>query len=439
MKRIHIEEIKNHIGEEVVVAGFVQVIRDQGKNIKFLLVRDVMGIVQVVVLKSEENAMEVAGSLSTESVIEVVGLAKEEKQAPQGFEIAAKHIKVLSHSDPELPIPVFEKGSQEEAEQSIRLDWRWIDLRKPRQALTFKVWTAFEAAFREYWVKNNYIEIHSPKLIGAPSESGAEVFEVKYFDRKAYLAQSPQFYKQMAMAAGFEKVFEVGPVFRAEPSFTSRHATEFTGYDVEISYIESHHEVMAEEERFIQYAIRAVKEKYGDEIKKEFGREVIVPEIPFPKFTMKEAKAILADMGVPSEKAGDLSPEEERKICEYAQKKHGHEFVFITAYPASVRAFYHMREENEPDITKSFDLLWNGLEVTTGAQREHRYGILVKQAIEKGMRLESIQFYLNFFKYGCPPHGGLGIGANRMLMKLLDIENVRESMFVYRGVKRLEP
>jgi aspartyl-tRNA synthetase len=436
--RIHIDQIKEHIGEVVTIAGFVQIIRDQG-SIKFLLIRDITGVIQVVVLKSEKEAMDVAQSLSMESVVEITGLAKEEKQAPQGFEVSAQNIKVLSHADPELPIPIFEKGSQEEAEQSIRLDWRWIDLRKPRQALVFKVWTTFEAAFREYWVKNNYIEIHSPKLIGAPSESGAEVFEVKYFDRKAYLAQSPQFYKQMAMAAGFEKVFEIGPVFRAEPSFTSRHATEFTGYDAEISYIESHYDVMAEEEKAIQHAIKAVKEQYGEEIKKEFDREVVVPEIPFPKFTMKEAKAILAELKVPSEKEGDLSPEEERKICEYVKEKEGHEFVFITAYPASVRAFYHMREENDPTITKSFDLLWNGIEVTTGAQREHRYDILVKQAQEKGMKLESIQFYLDFFKYGCPPHGGMGIGANRMIMKLLNIENVRESMFVYRGVKRLTP
>ena len=438
MKRIHIKKIKEHIGEIVTIAGFVQIIRDQG-SIKFLLIRDITGTVQIVILKNEKEAMEMVQSLSMESVVEITGLVKEEKQAPQGFEIAAQEIKILSHADPELPIPIFEKGTQEEADQSIRLDWRWIDLRKPKQTLVFKVWTTFEAAFREYWGKNDYIEIHSPKLIGAPSESGAEVFEVKYFDRKAYLAQSPQFYKQMAMAAGFEKVFEIGPVFRAEPSFTSRHATEFTGYDAEISYIESHYEVMAEEEKAIQYAIEAVKEKYDEKIKKEFDRDVVIPEIPFPKLTMKEAKAILAKLKIPSEKEGDLSPEEERKICDYIKEKYGHEFVFITAYPASVRAFYHMREENDPTTTKSFDLLWNGIEVTTGAQREHRYDILVKQAIEKGMRLETIQFYLDFFKYGCPPHGGMGIGANRMIMKLLNIENVRESMFVYRGVKRLTP
>jgi aspartyl/asparaginyl-tRNA synthetase len=234
-------------------------------------------------------------------------------------------------------------------------------------------------------------------------------------------------------------VFEVGPVFRAEPSFTSRHATEFTGYDAEISYVESHHDVMAEEERVIAHALQKVKEVHGEEIKELFGREVVVPKVPFPKYTMAETKKILADLGVPSEKEGDLSPEEERKISEYVLEKEGHEFVFITDYPKTVRPFYHMRREDDPNITKSFDLLWMGLEVTTGAQREHRYDVLVAQAKEKGMNVESVQFYLNFFKYGCPPHGGYGMGPNRMIMKLLNIDNVREAMFLYRGVKRLEP
>jgi nondiscriminating aspartyl-tRNA synthetase len=435
---VHIAEVEKHLGETATIRGFVQVIRDQG-SIKFLLVRDITGILQVVVNKKADEAMRVAQTLSMESVIAVTGLAKAEKQAPGGFEIAAEKIEVLSAAEPELPIPIFEKGSQEEAEQSIRLDWRWLDLRKPKNLLVFQAWTAMEEGFREYWTKNEYVEIHSPKLIGAPSESGAEVFEVKYFERKAYLAQSPQFYKQMAMAAGFEKVFEVGPVFRAEPSFTSRHATEFTGYDAEISYIASHYDVMAELEKTVANAVSKVKAMHGAAIEKEFGRTVEVPAVPFPKVSMKEAKKILADMNVPSEKAGDLSPEEERKICEYFKEKGGHEFVFVTEYPVSVRPFYHMHDEKDPTLTKSFDLLWNGIEVVTGAQREHRYDVLVAQAKEKKMKLESIQFYLDFFKYGCPPHGGYGLGANRMLMKLVGSENVREAMFVYRGVKRLTP
>src|SRR3989338_3632042 len=289
MERIHIDQIKNNIGKEVIITGFVQTIRDQ-KNIKFFLVRDISGVIQVVITKDKEEAFKSSSGLSLESVVEITGLVKEEKQAPGGFEIAVESILTLSLSDPELPIPVVEKGQQEETDQSIRLDWRWIDLRKEKNTLVFKVWTVMEQGFREYWVNNNYIEIHSPKLIATASESGSEVFEVKYFERKAYLAQSPQFYKQMAMAAGFDRVFEVGPVFRAEPSFTSRHATEFTGYDTEISYIESHHDVMAEEEKAIAYVIQKVKDNYGDVILKTFGKEVIVPKIPFPKISMKETK-----------------------------------------------------------------------------------------------------------------------------------------------------
>ena len=438
MERIHIKEVAQHPGQQVKIAGFVQTIRDQSK-IAFLIIRDSSGTVQTVITKDQAEALATVKELTLESVVEIVGTAKEEKQAPGGYEVAVESLIILSRAEPELPIPILEKGSQEEAERQKRLDWRWLDLRKPEKLLIFKVWTLMEQAFREYWTQHDYVEIHSPKLIGAPSESGAEVFEVKYFERRAYLAQSPQFYKQMGMAAGFEKIFEVGPVFRAEPSYTSRHATEFTGYDTELSYIESHHTVMDEEAKTINYVLEKVNEKYGGEIKKYFDREVVVPSLSFPKLTMAEAKKILGDLGVPSEKVGDLSPEEERKICEYVKKEQGHEFVFIVDYPISVRPFYHMRHEDNPQLTKSFDLLWNGLEVTTGAQREHRYEVLIAQAKEKGLNTEPIQFYLNFFKYGCPPHGGYGMGPNRMLMQLLGLENVREASFLYRGVKRLEP
>ncbi|MFA5157871.1 MAG: aspartate--tRNA(Asn) ligase [Patescibacteria group bacterium] len=435
MKRVKVDEVKKSAGEEVKIAGFVQAIRDQGK-IQFLMIRDISGTIQVVV--AEQELLKKASELKLESVAEIIGMAKEEKQAPGGFEIEAKNIEILSTPAEELPIPVVEKG-QEETNIQQRLDWRWLDLRKPEKTLIFKVWTEMEQAFREYWTGEDYIEIHSPKFMSTPSESGAELFEVKYFDRKAYLAQSPQFYKQMAMASGFEKVFEVGPVFRANPSFTSRHDTEFTGYDAEISYVESHEDVMAEESRAIQFALKKIKEKFGDEIQGNYNREVVVPELPFPQITMKEAKEILSKLNVKNERDGDLSPDEEVKICEYMKEKTGHEFLFVTEYPIAVRPFYHMRKEDDKTLTKSFDLLWNGMEITTGAQREHRYEILVEQAKEKGLSPESIRFYLNFFKFGCPPHGGFGLGPTRMLMKLFDIGNVREVTYLYRGVKRLEP
>jgi len=437
MGRIHIKDIRGHIGQEVTLAGFVHTVRNQG-NIVFLMLYDISGSVQVVITKDYLSIIKTAKNLSEESVVQVTGIAKTEAQSPGGIEIACRTLTILSAADPNTPIPVI--GKQEsEVELDKRLDWRWLDLRKPKNTLIFKVWTIMEQAFREYWIQNGYIEIHSPKFMSTPSETGAELFEVKYFDRKAYLAQSPQFYKQMAMAAGFEKVFEVGPVFRANPSFTSRHDTEFTGYDAEISFIESHQDVMTEEQNVIQYVLQKIKEKFGKEISMFYGRDLIVPSIPFPRVTMKQAKGILAKLNVPGEKDGDLSPGEERKLCEYIYEKQGHEFVFVTEYPVSARPFYRMRTEKDPTLTKSFDLLWNGLEITTGAQREHRYDILTLQAKEKGISLESIKFYLNFFKYGCPPHGGMGIGPSRMLMKIFNVSNVREVTYLYRGVKRLDP
>lgn len=433
--RIHISEVKSHAGKEVEIAGFVQTIRDQ-KKIKFLIVRDISGVIQAVVFNNDQ-ALKTVESLTLESVVRISGLAKEEKQAPGGVELVAENIEVLSLAAPELPIPVIEKTG--EVDQSKRMDWRFLDLRKPEKQLIFQVWTELERSFIDYCVEQGYIEIHSPKLMSSPSEGGAEVFEVKYFDRKAYLAQSPQFYKQMAMAAGFEKVFEVGPVFRAEPSFTSRHATEFSGFDLEKSYIDSHQDVMEEEGKMLAFALQRIKDKYGEKIKEVCGVEVTVPTVPFPQLTVAEAKKVLAKLEVPSEKDGDFSPEEERAIGEYIKKEQGHEFVFLTEYPAAGRAFYHMRLEGGSDLTRGFDLLWSGLEITTGAQREHRYEVLVRQAQERGIGLESIQFYLNFFKYGCPPHGGFGAGPERMIMKLLNLESIREASYLYRGVKRLEP
>lgn len=437
IERIQIKELASKIGQEVCVAGWAHGIRKQG-SLVFLLVRDITGIVQTVVTKEAPEALEIAKELQLESVIWIKALVKEEKQAPAGYELLAREIKVLGAAHPELPIQVVEKSASE-ADQQVRMDWRFIDLRKPEKALIFKVWTAMEQAFVNYCTEKGYINLHSPKLMSSASESGSEVFEVKYFDRKAFLAQSPQFFKQMAMMSGFEGVFEIGPVFRAEPSFTTRHATEFTGYDLEIPYVDSHNDVIAVQEEFIVAMIKNVKEKYGAEIKEQFGVDVTIPTLPFPRITMKEAKEILKERGVESEKPGDFSPEEERQMGEYVKEKYGHEFVYVTEYPITVRPFYHMRLENDQTLTKSFDLLFNGVEITTGAQREHRYDILRKQAVEKGMDVPSLEYYLDFFKYGAPPHGGLGMGPGRMVMKLLGLESIRDASYLYRGVKRISP
>lgn len=428
--RIYIKNVVSSLGEEITVYGFVHNLRVQSKII-FLILRDITGIIQGVVEISNPEVFEVAKNLSLESVIKMKGLAKEAKQSPGGVEIGVIAIEVLSLSNPELPIPVLPKGG-EETEAPIRFDYRWIDLRKPERAMIFKVWTELEKGFRKYWDENNFLQVYSPSFMSTPSESGAEVFEVKYFDRKAYLAQSPQFYKQMAIASGLERVFIAGPVFRAEESFTSRHMTEFTGWDFEVAYIKDHHTLMDLEEDMIISGFENLKEKFP-----ELNLEI--PTKPFPRISIIESKNILKTLNINSEEEFDLSPEEEKVMCEYVKKEFNHDFIFITDYHKSKSAFYHMRHIDNPDFSKRADLLYKGIEITTLAQREHRPEILEKQALEKGMHLEPLADYLNFFKYGCPPHGGGGIGPSRLIMKILDLPNVREATFLPRDVKRLNP
>lgn len=430
MKRIYIKNVIEKAGEKVSVSGFVHALRVQSKII-FLVLRDITGTIQIVVMK-DSPMFETVKNLSLESVVQITGMAKKEPNAQGGVEISGEEIVVLSKSEPELPIPVVVKKGGEETEAPIRFDYRWIDLRKPEKANIFKVWTALEKGFREYWLANDFIQLYSPSFMSTPSETGAEVFEVNYFDRKAYLAQSPQFYKQMGIASGFEKVFIAGPIFRAEMSFTTRHLTEFTGWDFEMAYIESHHDLMDAEEEMLVSGFKSVLEAFPE-------TAISVPARPFPRIPMLEAKKILAERGVQSGEEHDLSPEEERAISEYVKEKHNHDFVFIMDYHKSKSAFYHMRHPETPDRSRRADLIYRGIEVTTLAQREHRPEVLIKQAEEKGMNLESLKDYINFFRFGCPPHGGAGIGPGRLIMKMLDLPNVREATYLPRDVRRLNP
>jgi aspartyl-tRNA synthetase len=350
-----------------------------------------------------------------------------------GIELRLEELQVDSLAEPELPIAA-------DSALDKRIDWRYLDLRRPDRHLIFEVQTTVDRAMREFWHEQGFIEIHTPKLMGSASESGAELFKVEYFEETAYLAQSPQFYKQMAMAAGFGKVFEVGPVFRANPSFTSRHDTEFTSVDVEISWIDSHEDVMAFEESWLAHVLGVVAEQHGEQIKETFDTEVIVPSVPFPRITLEQAKQLLRDHGHDAPGAGhDLDPPSERALSALIAEQHGHEFAFVTDYPTTVRPFYHMRHEEDQTLTKSFDLLWRGIEITTGAQREHRYEQLLAQAEDKNVETGPIQYYLDFFRFGAPPHGGFGFGLTRLLMQLLGQDNVREVTFLYRGPHRLTP
>ena len=439
MERTYIKDLRSAIGQTVQINGWLQTLRDQ-KKLQFLIMRDPTGLVQVVHWKpNNEELAEQISKLGAESSLILTGKVIDNPVVKLGgLEIQLESMVVGNNA--EIPLP-FDPFAETLPTLDYRLDWRSLDLRRPINNLLFRVETTAEKAMRDYWMKNEYIEIHSPKTVAAPSESGAELFSLDYFDRKAYLSQSPQFYKQMAMAAGFERIFEIGPVFRADPSFTARHMTEFTGVDAEISWIDSHEDVMVSEENMLREVYQAVKDKHGVEVKELFGTDIVVPEVPFPRIPMREAIEILKGRGYtpPPEKKGDIDPAGEREIAAYVKEKYNHDFVFLTDWPITVRPFYHMRYENDPTLTKSFDLIANGLEITTGAQREHRYDILVKQAIEKGLHLEPIQFYLDFFRYGCPPHGGYGMGLSRLMMVMLGMNNIREAVYIFRGPTRLNP
>ena len=439
MERIYLNELKNYYDKTVEISGFVDNIRDL-QWVQFVILRDNTGKVQITIEKSEEKnkeMVELISNLPLESTIKIKGKVMESPKVKlNGMEVIPESIEVTSKSALELP---FNYKDLTGVNLDTRLDYRFIDLRSERNLLIFKVQSTLVRYMREYLYNNKFMEIHTPKFIETASESGSEVFEVKYFDRKAYLAQSPQFYKQMAMASGFDRIFEVAPCFRAENSNTSKHATEFTSFDVEMSYINSVDDVMNLEAEMLAYAFSKLKDELGEEVKRVFDKEIVVPTLPFPTMKLGDIYTELEERynyKVADSEKVDLTTEAERLCKKLAHDKFNHEFIFVTDFPAEKRAFYHMRDEK--GILQGYDLIWNGMEITTGAEREHRYEEVVKNAKEKGLD-NDVKFYLEFFKYGCPPHGGFAVGIDRLTMIMLDIPTVKESMFLFRGPGRLTP
>ena len=422
MNRTYIQEVPKEIGNTIKVQGFIENLRNS-KAMAFIVLKDITGKLQITVEKADHpELVDTIDKLTPDSVITVTGKVVENDYVKMGgIEMIPSEIEIESIADA-LPIVRKEiaatkkKKAVERSSIDQRIDYRWIDLRTDENQLMFKAQSCFVNAMRKFLLDRSFIEIHTPKLIAAASESGSEVFKVDYFDRNAYLAQSPQFYKQMAMAAGFERIFETGPVFRAEKSYTNKHSTEFSGFDLEFSYITSYRDVMKMEEELLTAGLKAVKEAYGDQIKELFGQEVIVPETPFPVVKLADLyKGLEEEFGytVDESEKGDLT----------------------TDYSAEKRAFYHMRDEN--GVPQGYDLIWRGVEITTGAQREHRYEVLKKQAEEKGLA-EDVKFYLEFFQYGCPPHGGFGLGIDRLTMLLCGL-SIKDAEFLFRGPNRLTP
>ncbi|MEZ5190506.1 MAG: aspartate--tRNA(Asn) ligase [Schumannella sp.] len=432
--RTLVEDLAAASDGPVRVSGWVETVRDQ-KKVQFVVLRDETGAVQLVHPRSEDPdpLADIVSGLTVGTFVSVTGDFKHDERVKLGgLEVKLDAIEVTASA---LDSPIAEDSSIDK-----RLDWRFLDLRRPEQNLIFRVQTTFLHALRTWWVEHGFIEIHTPKLMASASESRAELFEVEYFETKAYLAQSPQFFKQMAQPAGFGKVFEVAPAFRADPSFTSRHATEFVSVDAELSWIDSHEDVMAMHEQLLVAGLTAVRDKHGAEIETLLGVEVTVPAAPFPRIPLAEAHEILTSRGYTVPRAdGDLDPEGERRLSEYVAEKFGHEFVFVTDYATGIRPFYHMRHADDPALTNSYDLLFNGVEISTGAQREHRVEVLEAQARDKGLEPDELGFYLDFFRYGVPPHGGFGMGLSRVIMLLLHQASIREVTYLFRGPNRLTP
>lgn len=431
MKRQYIKDLKP--GEKYCIAGWVEKIREQ-KTMIFIVLRDKTGKVQVSIDKTQLELIKSIHGITRESVIRCEGKVVSAPCVKLGqIEFVPEKIEIESIAQ-ELPI-------QEESSKDLKMDYRWIELRDEKQKLIFEIRTYAEHVMREFFIKQGFIEIHSPKISVQSSEGGAEVFKLDYYGQKAYLTQSPQLYKQMAIASGFDKVFEIGTQYRAEKSFTSRHAAESVALDFEIAHVTSHHDIMDVEEEFFLYIMKKIKEKYGETIKAVFGEEVKLPETKIPRLKICEIFEIFEKhygIKIPKHQQMDLTPEQEKLICDYSAKHLGSEAVFVTDYPAEARAFYSKKIEGSYDCM-AFDFLYKGWEMNSGAVREHRYEQLKAQIKESGIAPEKMKDYLEFFKYGCPTHGGIGFGIARFIAKLLGLQSIKESIFIFRGPSRIKP
>jgi aspartyl-tRNA synthetase len=422
--RTLVTELKSKVGEKVSLYLTLEVLRDQ-KHLQFILGHDKTGTIQLVIQKSKVAGTEEISQLLIGSTFIVHGQVVEATQSKTfGLEIQVDSLEIMSKAQ---PWPITEESSID-----LRFDYRVVDLKSKKSQLMLKIRSAFEYACREFLTKKGMTEIHTPKLMGTASESGSQVFKVQYFDGYAYLAQSPQFFKEAAVASGLEGVFEIGPVFRAEASHSTRHLTEFTGLDVEFAWCFEVQEVMKMEEEMFVYALSQL-EPFKEQVKEVYGLELLTrPSVQY--MTLDEAKEILKEKGLKLSKEQDLPDEGERMLYEIL----GVDLIFVSDYPIAKRPFYHMWDR-EKGTTKSFDLIFKGIEITSGAIREHRLDVVSQQTLEKGVSLESVSHYLDNFKYGCAPHGGFGLGIERVITKLLGLSSVKEASFMPRDPDRLVP
>lgn len=424
-------------GQNVTVGGWVQDLRNLG-GISFLQLRDRDGIIQVTTLKKRSRELfDLVASVPRESVVLVTGTVKESKEARAGFEIIPDKITILNKADTPLPLGVIDKVS---ADLDTRLNNRFLDLRKEEVRAIFRIEAEALEGIRRFLISEGFIEVSTPKIVAAGAEGGSTLFPIKYFDRSAYLAQSPQLYKQNLMATGLDRVFEIAHAYRAEASDTVRHIAEFISLDVEMAFIESSEDVMAVAEGITVSGLEHVREHAKDDLQK-LGVRIESPRVPFSRVTYKEAVEIVRTAGLKIEHGEDLGTEGEKALGEAMKREKNCELYFITEFPTSLKrgTFYAKRLDDDPETTGYFDLDYRGQEIVSGGQREHRYDVLVEQMRENNLDIDSFDFYLKAFRFGMPPHGGFGFGVERYVQKMLDLGNIRETVLYPRDRARLVP
>jgi aspartyl-tRNA synthetase len=422
--------------DEVILSGWISSVRDLG-NLKFIILRDSKGVVQITLKKGvvDESLFEMSEKLHQEDVITVRGDVVTAKRAPGGIEIIPKEIEIVSQVQEYLPIDISGKI---DSNLDLRLDWRVLDLRRKEIAAIFKIQAKFVEAIEDYLRNRGYLQVFTPCLMGVASESGAEVFPVVYFEKEAFLRQDPQLHRQLLIAAGFDKLFDLGPNWRAEPSHTPRHLCEHRACAVEFAFMKDETDMMRVEEDLIVSAMRRIREDCGKDLEL-LGKDIEVPRTPFPELKFPEIYPILAELGKTIEFGEDYDRESEKLLAEYVKVKHETDFFFVNRFPFKVKPFYVMKVDDDPLWARSVDLVFKGLEQSSGGQREHRYQKIIQQIAEKDMHAESVSWFTRFFKYGVPPHGGFCLGIERFIMQLLDLPNIREATLFPRAPERLLP
>lgn len=433
---MEIKKITTESGD-VKIQGWIHDLRDIG-GLKFIQLRDSTGIIQVTVDKNTapKEVLNSLTDISPETAVIVKGKVLENPKARTGLELVPESIEIVSKSEKELPISVVEKKIT--TGLSKRLDWRSLDLRKLKQQAIFQVQSALLEGMQEELFKDGFTQVFTPCLMGVASESGAEVFPLIYFDREAFLRQDPQLHRQLTIAGGLKKVFDIGPAWRAEQSHTTKHLCEHRVCAVESAFIKDETDTMRIEERVIMSALKKVNEKCKKELE-TLGIEMKIPKAPFPELRFPEIYEIIRKKGKEIEDGEDLDSEADKILWEYVKETYDCEFYFLNRFPSSLKPFYVMKVDEEPEYARSVDLCFKGLELSSGGQREHRYEKIMEVIKEKNQSESEIEWFTKFFKYGVPPHGGFAIGIERLTMSLLDVENIRECTLFPRDPERLVP